>query len=53
MAENKNIYSLSAMLMQAAESLASDRRDLISNAKLAAELFNKERELNDWCSILV
>lgn len=53
MAENKNIYSLSAMLLQAAECLASDRMELMSNAKLAAELFNKERELSDWCSILV
>ena len=53
MAEDKNIHSLSTMLLQAAEGLASDQAELISNAKLAAELFNKERELSDWCSILV
>ena len=53
MAEDRNIHSLSIMLLQAVECLASDQTDLRSNARLAAELFNKERELNDWCSILV
>ena len=53
MAEDKNIHSLSIMLQEAVECFANDRTDLMSNAKLAAELFNKERELKDWCSILV
>ena len=53
MAEDRNIHSLSIMLLQAVECLASDQTELVFNARLAAELFNKESELHDWCSILV
>lgn len=53
MAEDRNIHSLSTMLLHAVECLASEHTELMSNARLAAELFNKEREVSDWCSILV
>ncbi|MGB5278402.1 MAG: glycosyltransferase family 4 protein [Gammaproteobacteria bacterium] len=52
MADNRNIVSLSDCLLRAADEVLNHSARYEGNSRLAAELFNKDRELLDWHSIL-
>lgn len=52
MAQNKVIESLKAELLQAVQDIQAGKAACGSNKKLAAEIFDKNRERRAWCSIL-
>lgn len=52
LAEDGNLDSLADRLLQAVKHIQSDKDEYRSNKALAAEIFNKNREKDAWCSIL-
>jgi len=50
--EDRNADLLAAALLEAAKYIQSDKTEYSSNKALAAEMFNKNREKDAWCSIM-
>jgi len=53
MAKSKDVSALSHALLEAVTNIENDKIHSGENAALAANIFNKERELVEWRSILV
>lgn len=51
--ENKNIESIKSVLLESVANISAEKSNTISNRQLVESIFNTQREINDYLSLLM